>query len=153
MKYRQITSGERYAIAALRRAGHSQAEIARQLGRARSTIAREVRRNRSTDLSYSAFKADSRTRGRRSRSRRNSHFSLEDYAVVERYLRLDWSPEQVSGFLRVEGLMSISYETIYLHVWRNNRRLHTEIGDIPPAEVEAIYYAGKELMDTAMTGN
>ena len=37
--------------------------------------------------------------------------------------------------------------------WRNNRRLHTEIGDIPPAEVEAIYYAGKELMDTAMTGN
>ena len=119
MKYRQLASSERYAIAALRRAGHSQAEIARQLGRARSTIAREVRRNRNADLSYSAFKADSRTRGRRSRSRRNSHFSLEDYAVVERYLRLDWSPEQVSGFLRVEGLMSISYETIYLHVWRD----------------------------------
>jgi putative transposase len=37
--------------------------------------------------------------------------------------------------------------------WWNNRRLHTEIGDIPPAEMEAIYYAGKELMDTAMTGN
>ena len=119
MKYRQITSSERYAIAALRRAGHSQAEIARQLGRARSTISREVRRNRNRDLSYSAFKADSRTRGRRSRSRRNSHFSLEDYAVVERYLRLDWSPEQVSGFLRVEGLMSISYETIYVHVWHD----------------------------------
>jgi putative transposase len=25
--------------------------------------------------------------------------------------------------------------------WFNNRRLHTEIGDIPPAEKEAMYYA------------
>lgn len=25
--------------------------------------------------------------------------------------------------------------------WWNNRRLHTEIGDIPPAEKEAMYYA------------
>jgi putative transposase len=25
--------------------------------------------------------------------------------------------------------------------WFNNKRLHSEIGDIPPAELEAIYYA------------
>lgn len=37
--------------------------------------------------------------------------------------------------------------------WWNNRRLHTKIGDIPPAEKEAIYYAGTELKQTAMTGN
>jgi putative transposase len=29
--------------------------------------------------------------------------------------------------------------------WWNNRRLHTEIGDIPPAEMEAMYYAEAEL--------
>jgi putative transposase len=29
--------------------------------------------------------------------------------------------------------------------WWNNRRLHTEIGDIPPAEKEAMYYAETEL--------
>lgn len=29
--------------------------------------------------------------------------------------------------------------------WWNNRRLHTEIGDIPPAEKEAMYYAEREL--------
>jgi len=28
--------------------------------------------------------------------------------------------------------------------WWNNRRLHTEIGDIPPAEKEAMYYAEQE---------
>ena len=44
-KYRQLTSGERYALSALRRQGHTQAEIARTLGRHPSTISREVRRN------------------------------------------------------------------------------------------------------------
>jgi len=54
MKYRQITSGERYAIAALRRQGHSLSVIARNLGRAPSTISREVRRNRCADAGYRA---------------------------------------------------------------------------------------------------
>ena len=41
--------------------------------------------------------------------------------LVERYLRLDWSPEQVSGWLRLQGILSISHETIYLHVWHDKR--------------------------------
>lgn len=121
MKYHQITSSERYAIAALRRQGHSLSVIARDLGRSPSTISREVRRNRCADAGYRASKADSRTRGRRSRSRRNARFTSEDWVVVDRYLRMDWSPEQVSGFLRVEGIMRISHETIYLHVWADKR--------------------------------
>jgi IS30 family transposase len=119
MKYRQITSGERYAIAALRRRGLSAREIATELGRAHTTIAREIRRNSCNDGGYRPFKASHRTRGRRSRSRRNAHFKATDYAIVERYLALDWSPEQVSGFLKVEGILSISHETIYVHVWRD----------------------------------
>jgi len=84
-------------------------------------ISREIRRNRCADAGYRAFKADSRTRGRRPRSRRNERFTPEDWTIVERYLRMDWSPEQVAGFLRVEGVMRISHETIYLHVWRDRR--------------------------------
>lgn len=121
MKYRQITSSERYAIAALRRQGYSLFVIARDLGRAPSTISREVRRNRCADAGYHASKADSRTPGRRSRSRRNGRLTSEDWVIVERYLRMDWSPEQVSGFLRVEGIMRISHETIYIHVWADKR--------------------------------
>ena len=119
MKYRQITSSERYAIAALRRHGLSLSAIARNLGRSASTIAREVRRNRCNDLGYRASKADSRTRGRRSRSRRNERFSSKDWAIVEMCLRRKWSPEQVAGRLREDGVLSISYETIYLYVWRD----------------------------------
>ena len=120
-KYRQLTSDERYAIAALRRAGLSQADIARQLRRSPSTIAREVRRNRCNDGAYRPFKACHRTRGRRSRARRNSHFTEHDYRIVDWLLHLDWSQEQVSAHLRGCGLLSISHETIYVHVWRNKR--------------------------------
>jgi IS30 family transposase len=126
MKYRQITSGERYAISALRRRGLSARQIACELGRAHTTISREIRRNSCNDGGYRPFKASHRTRGRRSRSRRNARVTPETWATVERYLRLDWSPEQVAGFLRVEGICSISHETIYVHVWHDK----TEGGDL-----------------------
>ena len=72
MTYYQITSEERYTIAALRREGFCSAEIARRLGRHRSTISREVRRNSSrSDGCYRPSKAIEKTNGRRSRSRRN----------------------------------------------------------------------------------
>jgi transposase, IS30 family len=122
MLYHQITSGERYAIAALRRQGYSSRAIARDLGRAPSTISREVARNRrSHDGGYRAFTACERTSARRTRSRRNERITPETWELVERYLRLDWSPEQVAGFLRVWGFLRISHETIYLHVWADKR--------------------------------
>ena len=119
MQYRQITSEERYAIAALRRQGLSVRAIARDLGRAPSTIWREVVRNRRADGGYSAFKACEHTRARRRRSRRNSHFGEQEWLLVEQLLELDWSPEQVAGWLRRHQLLTISHETIYLRVWRD----------------------------------
>lgn len=94
-------------------------QIAVELGRAHTTISREIRRNSCNDGGYRPFKASHRTRGRRSRSRRNAQITCEQWAVVDRYLRMDWSPEQVSGFLRAEGLMHISHESIYIHVWHD----------------------------------
>jgi IS30 family transposase len=120
MQYHQITSGERYAIAALRRQGCSSRAIARDLGRAPSTISREVARNRrSHDGGYRAHTACERTRARRRRSRRNTHFGEQEWLLVEQLIALDWSPEQVAGWLRLHELLRISYETIYVHVWRD----------------------------------
>jgi len=119
MQYHQITSGERYAIAALRRQGLSARAIARDLGRAPSTISREVARNMRRDGGYRAFTAGEHARARRWRSRRNTHFGSEEWALVEELLARRWSPEQIAGRLRSEELLSISYETIYVHVWRD----------------------------------
>jgi transposase, IS30 family len=122
MTYRQLSPGERYMLAALRRQGRNQSEIARSLGRHRSTVCREVRRNSTrADGHYRAFTAQERTNGRRSRSRRNLRFSAEDFATIDELLRRQWSPEQVSGHLARLGLLSVSHETIYRHVWRDKK--------------------------------
>ena len=101
-RYRQLTSGERYALSALRKQGCSQAAIARALGRHRSTISREVRRN-SKDRGGRAYRpdlADDYARWRRGRSRRNERFGASDWRMVEACLRQQWSPEQAAGWLR-----------------------------------------------------
>ena len=117
MSYHQITREERYTISALRRQGEPTSRIAAVLGRHRSSVHREIRRNQCNDGWYRPFKADSRTRGRRSRSRRNRQFEARDFAMVEALLRLKWSPEQVSGYLKRENILDISHETIYLYIW------------------------------------
>jgi transposase, IS30 family len=122
MNYRQLTPDERYMLAALRRQGLNQSQIARSLGRHRSSVSRELRRNSTrADGRYRAFTAQERTNGRRSCSRRNTHFSEEDFALVTDLLCRQWSPEQVSGYLRRTGLLTISHETIYRHIWRDKR--------------------------------
>lgn len=122
--YRQLTSGERYALSALRKQGHTQAEIARALGRHPSTICREVRRNSKdrTGRVYRPALADDYARWRRSRSRRNQRFTAEDWGVVVRLLREEWSPEQIAGRLGRDSQLHISHETIYRHIWRDKRR-------------------------------
>jgi IS30 family transposase len=122
MTYRQLSPEERYMLAALRRQGLNQSQIARLLGRHRSTVCRELRRNStSADGRYRAFTAQERTNGRRSRSRRNRRFGAEDFALVEELLCRQWSPEQIAGRLARTGRLSISHETIYRHVWRDKK--------------------------------
>ena len=122
MTYRQLSPEERYMLAALRRQGLSQSGIARCLGRHRSTVCRELRRNSTrADGRYRASTAQERTNGRRSRSRRNRRFTAEDFALVEELLCRQWSPEQVAGHLARTGLLSMSHETIYRHVWRDKK--------------------------------
>jgi IS30 family transposase len=41
--------------------------------------------------------------------------------VIESKLRIEWSPEQISGWLLEEHEQLISHETIYLHVWANKQ--------------------------------
>ena len=94
----QITLRERYAISILKQRGLSIRAIARELNRSASTISRELSRNRTRhDGAYRYELADSYSRTRRSRSRRNTRFRADDWVLVDHLIGLDWSPEQVSG--------------------------------------------------------
>ena len=122
--YHQLTSGERYALSALRKQGFHQAAIARALGRHRSTIGREVRRNSKDRVGrvYRPALADDKARWRRGRSRRNERFGPSDWRIVDACIKQQWSPEQAAGWLRRKRQLSISHETIYRHIWRDRRQ-------------------------------
>lgn len=121
MTYTHLTREERYQIHALRRQNISPAVIAAQLKRSRSTITRELKRNAGAQ-GYKPARAHERARTRQ-RARRNARqFNEKQWSQVHRYLRLELSPEQVSGRLRLEGVLTISHECIYQHIYDDKRK-------------------------------
>ena len=112
-----LTLAEREEISRGLAAGASIREIALRLNRASSTISREVTRH-GTRHTYRATVADGRAwdRARRPKTcRLATHVPLQQ--IVAEKLSLDWSPEQIAGWLRVQypdmSDMHISHETIY----------------------------------------
>ena len=117
--YQQLTLEDRIRIGELRLQRFNVPRIAERLDRHRSTIYREFQRNccHVTDGAYRPSKAERRTRARRSHSRRNSHFTEQDFKQARSCLRKKWSPEQISGKLKADGKLSISHERIYQYIW------------------------------------
>jgi len=123
MRYHQITSEERYTLAAMRRQGATVEQIAKTLNRHRSTIYRELERNSCADGHYRRQKAQKRANGRRRRSRQRARFGTEDWKLVWHWLvREQWSPKQIAGTARRWSWLNISHETIYRHIWQNQAR-------------------------------
>jgi IS30 family transposase len=116
MSYHQLTSGERYMLQALRLQGLNNAQIARQLGRHQSTIGRELKRNRYWRR-YQPGEADQAARARRSKSRRRWYFTDRQLQIAISLIKLQWSPRQVSGWLRRHRVLNISHQTLYRYIW------------------------------------
>jgi IS30 family transposase len=120
MVYRQLTNEERYQIAILRSQGLKNPAIAAALGRHRSTISREMERNATPyDGAYRPSMAVEMTNGRRSRSRRNARYGADDFAPIEALIAEKWSPDQIVGSRRRDGIAVMSHETIYVHIWKD----------------------------------
>jgi IS30 family transposase len=122
MSYTQLTLKERYHISACRKLGYNQKEIALELGVSPSTISRELRRNRNEQGHYDPETAQIETKLRH----RHKHKHTVITPSIERYIRsklkVEWSPEQISGRLRRERGESISHEPIYRFINANKER-------------------------------
>jgi IS30 family transposase len=128
MSYQQLTLDERYKIQVLHKQRSTKAEIARELQRHPATIGRELGRNSEPEWTepYRAERASRMARQRRvEKGRRERKIQGEVEALIEQKLRLSWSPEQISGRLRLEQEVSISHETIYQHVLRDSQQRGT----------------------------
>jgi len=119
MQYTQLTQGQRYQIKALLDIGRKQKEIAHQLGVDKSTISREVHRNRG-QRGYRPKQAHEKAVDRRKR-KAGVPILQETWQLIEAKLQLDWSPEQISGWLKKEQLPSVSPEWIYQYVYADKR--------------------------------
>jgi IS30 family transposase len=114
---RCLTIAERESISRGLAAGLSMRLIANELGRAPSTISREIRRNRGATR-YRAVDADDKAWQRAMRPKA-CLLAAKPYLceTVASKLRQNWSPEQISGWLRREfpdnADMRVSHETIY----------------------------------------
>jgi IS30 family transposase len=108
MNYTHLTQDERYQIYALKKAGHTQCEIAGVLERSASTINRELSRN-SGQRGYCPKQAHYLSVERCAMNARQIDEATWQFAQEE--LLVEWSPEQISGYLRAAGQGSISPET------------------------------------------
>src|SRR3974390_2592004 len=112
-----LTFAERENISRGMATGLSMREIARHLHRAASTVSREVARHGGRPA-YRAYAADQQAWNAALRPKRcllAGNSDLRD--VVASKLMLDWSPEQIAGWLKAQypnnESMRVSHETIY----------------------------------------
>jgi IS30 family transposase len=112
-----LTLGERENISRGIASGSPLREIARRLDRAASTVSREVARHGGRPA-YRAHEADDQAWESALRPKKcllALHPRLRE--VVASKLILDWSPEQISGWLKTQypddASMRVSHETIY----------------------------------------
>jgi len=116
--YIHLSADERMQIYQLSEPGLSQGEMARRLGRDKATISRELRRNEAP-AGYLPDLAQRRYQARRQRCRRRPRLADRDLRrTVILLLQQGWSPEQISGRLRLEHDETVvNHETIYRFVY------------------------------------
>jgi IS30 family transposase len=122
---RALTSADREQISRGLAAEQSVREIARELRRPPSTISREIVRNGGR-IHYRAVGADARA-WRQAERPKPCRLALQPElcAVIAAKLRLEWSPEQIAGWLKREYPedvdMHVSHETIYRTLYVQTR--------------------------------
>lgn len=126
LKGRCLTFAQREEIAILHAQGQSMRAIGKSIGRSASTISRELKRNTKPGAAYRATSAHMLAYERASRPKpAKLHTNTLLRATVEEDLAKKYSPEQISGRLRVQfpnqEEMWVSPETIYQSLYVQSR--------------------------------
>ena len=115
--YSQLTLEQRYGIYTLLKTGHNQSKIAEVVGVHKSTINRELKRNRGgrgyRPKQANAFAED------RHRAKVCFRIDGNTWAFVERLICKEWSPEQISGWMKENMGIAVSHEWIYQYVLKD----------------------------------
>ena len=115
MSYTHLTQDERYQLSALMAINQSLNAISSKLGRSKSTISRELRRNRGA-RGYRPKQAHALASKRFKTAYKAIKLQADVKAGIADKVRLNFSPEQISGRLKKDDHIEISHETIYQYI-------------------------------------
>jgi IS30 family transposase len=126
MLHIQFNRVTRIELAILLTAGKNQTECGRMLGISRTNVCLEINRNKDTDGIYRGVSAHKKYLGRRRKSKEKSlkiknNPKLRTY--IESKLKLKWSPEQIAGRLKKDGVTHVVHETIYTYIYETEPTL------------------------------
>lgn len=118
----QLTQEQRYTIEVLNKENFSQTAIAKRIGKDRSVVCRELKRNcDKRNGSYRAGLAHRRCEKRHSDKNKKIYFTNKVKEYVTKWLKEDYSPEQIVGVAKNEGIDCVSIERIYQFIWKDKK--------------------------------
>ena len=133
MSYKHLTLQERYQINAYRKT-KTQKEIAKIIGVHPSTVSRELKRGRgeiSKDGYWVIASQNRATKVQREKSKKaNLKLTEEIKRLIKKYLKKEYSPEQIAATLKMKHNKSISHVTIYTYIHKDrlhNGKLHLHL--------------------------
>jgi IS30 family transposase len=118
--YHHLTYDQRCQIYILKDRGDTSSTIAKVLNVHHSTIGRELRRNKG-QRGYRYQQAQEKAFLRKN-SQPNKKMTSQLIFSIEEKLKLQWSPVQISGWLKRHGKEYVSHETIYNHIWKDKQQ-------------------------------
>lgn len=133
MSYKHLTLKERYHIQAYKSIGYTNKMIAQHIGVHPSTISREINRNKGEIFgSYFAHGADNKAKRRQIEQSKHSNNKLTQSTIslIIRYLKQEFSPEQIVAVLHTRHAILISYVSIYKFIYYDRReggKLYTHL--------------------------
>jgi IS30 family transposase len=118
-----LTYEQRYAISVMLKAKYRQKQIAEAMDKDKSVVSREIARNcDKRNGNYDADLAEGKYEKRRDSKPKKVYFTAEIQEMVEDKLAKKYSPDQIVGVAKKEGVACVSHERIYQHIWKDKRK-------------------------------
>lgn len=118
-----LTFEQRYTIAVMYQNGKMKSEIAITIGKDRSVITREIQRNcDKRNGKYYHDLAQRKCKKRHEVKPKSMRLTQSVKEHIALYLDKKYSPEQIAGVAKKEGIACVSHERIYQYIWEDKKQ-------------------------------
>ena len=116
--YKQLTLEQRHYIYMTRKKGQSMRSIAAKLGMSHSTVSRELKRN-AGKRGYRYQQANNLAQQRHALKNKSVKMNQVLKRLIKNCLALDWSPEQICGWLKANHIINLHHESVYRYLLKD----------------------------------